>query len=158
MSANTTEAIDGLTTAMLGIGDTFLLITLILIPVILTLVMFYSRSMMLGFPSAIFWFILGGYCYQQSTATWDINYFLFFASFSMGIFSMLAMYALRTKKEEAEEGDLYFDEGADKDIRYIDEEDGSGKDTTDEDGEKPSVRVKALRDRAGKRRSRYGSA
>jgi len=148
-SANTTEAIDHLTEAMLGIGDTFLLITLIVIPIILALAMFYSKSMMLGFPTGMFWFILGGYCYQQSTATWDINYLLFFAAFGMGIFSIFAAYALRTKKEEAREGDQFFDEGGDKGVKFIDE---GGKDAEDD---KPRRSARAIRDRAARRRKRW---
>ena len=124
--------------------------------VVLTCVMFLSRSSMLGFPCLIFWAILGGYCYQQSTATWDIYYLLFFGSFGMAIFSAFAAYALRTKKEEAQEGDLYFDEGGDKDVKFVDE---GGKDTEGElepDNDKPNDRrSREIRDRASRRRSRW---
>jgi hypothetical protein len=63
----------------------------------LTVTMFATRNMMLGFPSAIFWGILGGYAYIQSAATWDWQYILFFASMGMVIFSLFAAFALRKK-------------------------------------------------------------
>lgn len=115
--------------------------------VVLTCTMFQSRSSMLGFPCLIFWAILGGYCYQQSTATWDIYYLLFFASFGMAIFSAFSAHALRTKKEEAEEGDLYFDEGGDDDVKFIDEcaSPEKAKDYYDEYG---NVRPKYARQKA----------
>jgi len=131
-----------------------LLAGLIVIATTLTATMFASKSSMLGFPGLIFWAIMGGYCYQESVATWDLYYLTFFGAFGMAIFCAFAAYALRTKKEEAEEGDLFFDEGADKDIRYIDEG-GSGKDATDEDGEKPSRRTRSIRERASRRRTRW---
>ncbi len=120
----------------------------------LTISMFQSRSAMLGFPCLMFWAILGGYCYQQSTVTWDIYYLIFFAAFGMAIFCAFAAYALRTKKEEAEEGDLYFDEGGDKDVKFIDE--GNGKDAGGEselDDDKPSRRTREIRERANRRRT-----
>ena len=122
--------------------------------------MFMSKSSMLGFPSGLFWAVLGGYSYTQSTVPWgDWHYFLFFASFGMAIFSMFAAYALRTKKEDAREGDLYFDEGGDKDVKFIDEG-GSGKgsrsdDAVEDDDEKPSRQVRDIRERASRRRSRW---
>jgi len=67
----------------------------------LTIAMFTTRNMMLGFPSAIFWGIFGGYAYLQSATTWDWQYILFFASMGMVIFSMFAAFALR-KKDLAE--------------------------------------------------------
>lgn len=156
-SANTTEALDGLTAAVSAANITLLLIILLAAAVILTWAMFSSKSSMLGFPSAIFWAITGGWSYQQSAAVWDIYYLTFFASFGMTIFSMFAAYALRTKKEEAEEGDLYFDEGGDKDVKFIDEnvKGGNAEVEPDSDGEQPSRRVRDIRDRASKRRSRW---
>jgi len=131
-----------------------LLVGLIVIATALTCVMFASKSSMLGFPCLIFWAITSGYCYQESGATWDNYYFMFFASIFMGVFCAFAAYALRTKKEEAEEGDLFFDEGGDKDVKYIDEG-GDGKDAVDEDeDEKPSRRTRSIRERANRRRTR----
>jgi len=132
-----------------------LLAGLIVIATALTCVMFASKSSMLGFPCLIFWAIMGGYCYQESVAAWDLYYLTFFGAFGMAIFSAFAAYALRTKKEEAEEGDQYFDEGGDKDVKFIDES-GSGKVATDEDeGEKPSRRTRSIRERASRRRTRW---
>ncbi len=120
------------------------------IAVALTCTMFATKQMMLGFACVIFWSILGGYAYTISVYTWDPYYFIFFASFGMAIFCALAMYALRSKKEEEEEGEEYIDEGKD-DIRYIDE----GK-LTDSDNPKESEaskRTRKLRGRAKKRRT-----
>ena len=154
MSANTTEAIDGLTAAVQGIDATFLLVVFVVIAVSLTWAMFQSLSSMLGFPCLIFWAILGGYCYQQSTATWDLYYLTFFGSAFMGIFCAFAAFALRTKKEEAGEGDLFFDEGGDKDVKFIDEGGGSGSgEPSDED--KPRRNARAIRERAERRRKRW---
>ncbi len=123
----------------------------------LTFGLFLSRNAMLGFPSAIFWALFGGYSYSLSITTWDIYFMIAFASLlGMVTFCSLGAYGLKTKKEEAKEGDLYFDEGGDDDVKFIDEG-GKGKDTRDElesDGEKPSSRIKGIRDRASKRRSR----
>lgn len=73
------------------------LLLLCLPPLILTIAMFITRNMMLGFPSAIFWGILGGYAYTQSSSAWDWQYILFFASMGMVIFSMFAAFALRKR-------------------------------------------------------------
>jgi len=148
----TAEAIEylanALTAAMGLLTDTFMFLALLLIPVALTWAMFHTRDLMLGFPSAVFWFVLGGYCYQQSAITWDINYFIFFASMGMGIFCMYAMYGLRIKDlsgPDADEG-TFFDEEQESDLRGDVERQG-------EEGDQPSSRVKAIRDRATRRRS-----
>jgi len=112
---------------------------------------------MLGFPCLIFWAIMGGYCYQESAATWDLYYMTFFASFGMAIFCAFAAYGLRTPKEDKAIGDEFIDEGKD-DIKFIDE----GKSEADpqidsyseSDGDKPSRRSRELRERADKRRTR----
>jgi hypothetical protein len=96
----------------------------------------------------MFWAILGGYCYQQSTATWDIYYLTFFASIGMAIFSSLAAYGLRTKKEELMSGDGFIDEVDNK----IDKPDKDEK-LTDED--LPSKRSRDIRERAERRRKRW---
>lgn len=114
--------------------------------VLLTATMFGSRQMVLGFPCLIFWAILGGYCFQQSTLVWDIYYLMFFGSFGMAIFCAFAAYSLRTKKEEMAAGEEYIDEGKD-DMKFIDEG-GS------EDGDKPRKRVRNVRERAALRRER----
>ena len=87
---------------------------------LLTWSMFRTRQMMLGFPCAMFWVILGGVAYTESTTTWDLQYLMFFASMGMTIFSVLAMYGLRTKKQEIQDGDSFLDERG-VDDRYFDE-------------------------------------
>ena len=166
-SENVTEAIDGLAAAVLA-GDLiismftvfFLTAILAVIAVWLTCCMFSNKSMMLGFPSALFWALTGACFYIVPTAVdpmpdieWVVNWWnwLGFSCFGMTIFCVLAMYALRTKKEDAEDGDQFFDEGGDKDVKFIDE----GKPDEPMDDEKPSARIKALRKRADDRRSRY---
>ncbi len=126
----------------------------------LTYAMFAMRQVMLGFPSAIFWAILGAYSYTLSAATWDIYYFLFFASLFMAIFSMLAMYALRSKDIEgpdADEGE-YIDEERSDGTKYMDEEDKSTLDPRlEDDGDSTvSKRTAAIRSRAKKRRENAG--
>jgi len=105
--------------------------------------MFATRQMMLGFPCAMFWGILGGYCYTLSGTTWDIHYLIFFASMGMVIFTMLAAYGLR--RADLAEPDI--GEGG-----YVDEEtepDLSGEVETD-----VGPRVKRLRERIEQRRKR----
>jgi len=70
-------------------------LVLVVVALTLTYTMFHKREPLLGYPSAIFWFMLGGAAYTESSATWDIEYLLFFASIGMGIFCALGMYALR---------------------------------------------------------------
>lgn len=100
------------TYAAASIGGTpMLFFALMILPLGLTISMFVSRQSLLGFPCVIFWGILGGYAYTQSSATWDWQYFLFFASVvGMVPFSAFAAFALRTKKEDREAGEEYIDE------------------------------------------------
>lgn len=108
---------------------------------VLTLAMFITKQMMLGFPCVMFWGILGGFSYDQSTALWDMHYFLFWTSMGMVMFTALAMFGLKTPKEEAESGEGEFlDKG-----KFIDEAGG-------EEGEEESERRKNLRKRADARR------
>ena len=130
-----------------GIGMT--LLGLSLIAVFLTVAMFMSKQMMLGFPCVIFWSVLGAFAYGESSTPWgDWQFFLFFGSMGMTIFSALAMYGLRTKKEELAEGDEFIDEGKD-DLKFIDE---GGNEPRSQDGEPPYSRTQAIRDRARRRR------
>jgi len=141
------------TTASVGGGE-MIYLALGMMSTGLLIAMMGTKQMMLGFPAALLWFILGGYSYTQSSIPWgDWQYYLFFASMGIGIFSMFAAYALRTKKEEAEEGDLYFDEDGDKDVKFIDE--GGKNNDTESDGEKPSRKIRGIRERAAQRRSRW---
>ena len=127
--------------------------------VVLTYAMFQSRNLMLGFPCFIFWAILSGYCYEQSTVTWDLYYLTFFGAMGMAIFSAFAAYGLRTKKEELGSGEEYIDEGKD-DLKFIDEgssgsNSSKGSDNTDMDEDKPRRSARGIRERAGKRRTRW---
>lgn len=88
-------------------------IALMLLPLGLTVTMFATKNSMLGFPSGIFWGVLGGYSYLQSTSTWDWQYLLFFASIGMVIFSILAAYTLRNKDlagPDIDRGEQFIDE------------------------------------------------
>lgn len=114
---------------------------LVIIPLVLTLVMFTTREMMLGFPCVIFWAIYGGYCYGQSEATWDVYYLLFFASMGMTIFSAVAMYGLREKRDTTGEKSM------ENETSYVDEE-------QEESGDEESPRTKRVRERAERRRNK----
>ncbi len=133
-----------------GVDLIYLFLSLIALG--LTMAMFHTRNMLLGFPCVIFWAVLGGYAYTESTVVWgDWQYYLFFASMGMVIFSALAMYALRTPKEEKEEGDEFIDEGKDE-TRYIDE--GSPSEGDSPEGSEVSKRTKGVRGRAKERREK----
>jgi len=128
------------------------------IAVLLTVTMFKAKEMLLGFPCAIFWAIFGGYCYIQSTATWDIYYLTFFAAMGMAIFSMYAMYALRVKDLSGPDADKgkYIDEMDDPDLRgnvEKDKEYGVEGGYIDEVTTPSNRRTQGLRDRAQKRKT-----
>lgn len=124
--------------------------------VALTWAMFQSKNPMLGFPCLIFWTLFSGYCYQESTALWDMYYFTFLAAIGMGIFSPFAAYGLRTKKEEIAAGEEYIDEGAD-DIKFIDEVPSRNVEPEPAiDHDTPSGRARDRRPKSNKRRVSYG--
>lgn len=112
------------------------------IALFLTIAMFATKEIMLGFPALMFWAVFGGYAYTLSIATWDPYYFVFFAAMGMVIFMALATFAMRARTATPEE-DEFIDEG----------EDVPGGSFIDE-GSKPSKRSQAVRDRAKKRRKR----
>ena len=124
---------------------------LIILALGLTIAMFMSKNLMLGFPSAIFWAILGAYAYTQSTTPWgDWQYYLFFASMGMVIFCMFAAYALRSKDTagaDADEG-KFVDEEPEPDLRG-NVETGSA----DSGSSRPRSRSQRIRDRANRRRT-----
>jgi len=129
--------------------------------VALTYAMFHNKQVMLGFPSAIFWALLGGHSYTLSTVTWDMYYFLFFASMGMTIFSLVAMYALRSKDlagPDADKGAFIDERGRGDEIGYTEEEQGDSLDPSLEDEVEPSMskHTAAVRDRAKKRRESAG--
>ena len=135
-------------------GISMILFTLAILALGLTIAMFHTRNLMLGFPCAIFWAVLGGYSYTQSTVTWDWQYFLFFASMGMVIFCLLAMYALRTKdlSEPNADEEAFFDEKKEPDLR------GDVEKTSESDEFQPSERANEIRRRADRRRLRKGIA
>jgi len=133
------------------IVDAVILLVLAVIPLELTVAMFLSRQMMLGLPSALFWAVLGGYAYTQSTTPWgDWQYFLFFASMGMVMYCALAAYGLRERKDVDAEGEEA--EGHDLDSVFY----GEGKNKQPPDGSDDGVgrRSQGLRRRATERREK----
>jgi len=122
------------------------------IALILTHTMFTSKQPMMGFACAMFWALTGAQAYILSTTPWgDIYYYLAFGSFlGMTVFTALAAFGLREKRDTLADEEMEEGEG-----EHIDE----GKDKTSdpfaiEDTSKPSKRVQALRERAKQRRER----
>lgn len=128
-----------------------LLTLLIFAAVVLTCTMFATRNSMLGFPSVIFWAIAGGQAYTLSIIDWDIYFLIAFASLlGMVTFTALGAWGLREKRDTIADEEIERGEG-----EYVDE--GNGKkdelDTVFGEAEnKPSRRVRELRERAEKRR------
>ena len=132
---------------------------LIIITVVITGVMFMAKEPLLGFPCLIFWALLGGYCYQQSTVTWDLYYLTFFASMGMAIFTGYAAFAIRRRDLDAKKSD-WLDAGG-----FIDEEgkskngesgslaEGKDRDVFIDEPGTPNKRTLALRQRAAERRT-----
>jgi hypothetical protein len=127
----------------------------------LTVAMFATRQMMLGFPSAIFWGIFGGYAYLQSSSTWDWQYILFFSCMGMVIFSMFAAYALRKKDlsgPDRDAGAVYIDEKKSRSTGQAGEENRSWGDIDSlsmsdlEDKESETASRKRIQERAAKRK------
>lgn len=137
-----------------------MLILLASAALVLTLTMFLTKNMLLGFPCFIFWALLAGDAYTLKSNTWDMYYFLFFASIGMAIFCMFAAFALRKRDLEPTSKDWddsgkYIDEGkGEKADNYMAEGKGDGK-YIDEGGEggRPSRRTQELHARAEARRS-----
>jgi hypothetical protein len=120
-----------------------ILFGLLFVAAALTVGMFATKQALLGFPSAIFWFIGGGQAYVlASGGTGTIYYIIFIAcGLGMGIYSIFAAYSLREKRDAI--GDEEMEKG-DKDML------GQPLKT----GE--SFRTKRLHDNAAKRRTRTG--
>ncbi len=85
------------------------------IATVLTFCMFHTKERMLGFPSAIFWWLAGGWIYTLSTAAWDIYFLIAFSMIFIGVFAAYAAFAL--KKKDLEEPDAGEDDG-----KFVDEE------------------------------------
>lgn len=139
-------------------GEILILLALIFIPLLLTVAMFITRQIMLGFPCALFWAVLGGYCYTLSTTPWgDWQYYLFFASaFGMTTFTALAAFGLRERRDTLADEEVERGEGG-----YIDEgRDDKKRDKMDDvfaikEEPEPSKRTRELRERNKQRRIRW---
>lgn len=92
-----------------------MLLPLAIIALGLTIAMFLSRNSMLGFPSAMFWMILGAYEYTQSVTPWVSVEFYFAIACMLGMvtFCSLAAYGLRERKDTGTDRDEYLDESPD---------------------------------------------
>ena len=89
----------------------------------LTIAMFYTKESMLGFPCALFWALLGGFCYGESAATWDIYYLVFFACLlGMVPFTIYGAWGLREPRDSIGDEDFEQGEGA-----YADEDEDASK-------------------------------
>lgn len=125
------------------------------IAVMLTIAMFATRQMMLGFACVMFWAIFGGYAYTLSTATWDIYYLIFFAgAFGMTTFTAISAFALRERKDNKTDKGEYIDEGKGEDERYLDDEPDRADDLSNDVD--ISERTRAVRERAEARRKFSG--
>lgn len=122
------------------------LIALGLLAVGLTVAMFATKQAMLGFACALFWAVIGGYTYTLSSTPWGDWQYLLSMSCLMGMipFCMYGAYALRTKKQEAIEGDQLIDEGGDRNITFIDEVRQPKKEKEEEPSRISRVRKRAL--------------
>lgn len=120
---------------------------LTIIAVSLTVAMFATKNSMLGFPSAMFWAILGGYAYQQSTIPWGDIYFYFSFACLLGMTTFCALGAFGLRERRDTIADAEMDEEGEEDEHYID-----GKPT------EPSQRVKAIRERAEQRKKRRSTS
>lgn len=123
---------------------------LVAISLLLTIAMFSTKETMLGFPSFIFWELVGAYSYQQSTVTGDLYYIVFIAcSIGMGVFCLMAMYGLhRSKKLQAT--------GVEEDLadEPMLDEGGQAKDTEEIDSA-ISYRLAKVRAKSDARRKRW---
>jgi len=140
-----------------------MLYTLAFIAVVITIAMFATKKAELGFVCTIWWAIFGGHCYTLYTTAWvDIEYFMFFGAMSMAIFTAIAAFGLREKRDTFADAEMDEEKG-EEEPGYLDEE-AEGKKKLDaifdtgEEGEKLSKRRQELRARAEKRKeSRSGS-
>lgn len=79
--------------------------------VVLAIASYGLRIMQLALLGAVMWATLGGYCFSQSTTTWDIFYVLGFVGFIAAIGEGYQAWGFMTKKEETEDDkELSFDE------------------------------------------------
>ena len=71
--------------------------------IIFTVASYGFKVMQLALFAAIIWATLGGYCFSQSTATWDIYYVLGFVGFIAMIGEGYQAWGMMSKKEEIED-------------------------------------------------------
>lgn len=120
------------------------------IAVSLTMAMYATKKSELGFACAIWWFIFGGHCYTLFTVAWvDIEYYMFFASMAMGIFTAIGAFALREPHDAISDEEM--NEEGKGTAGFVDEgpDEGESRETV-----KPSRRAVEIRKRAENRRSR----
>lgn len=135
------------------IGENWLFMLLGLVALGLTGFMFHTRNAMLGFPSAVFWALFGGFAYTLSAATWDIHFMIAFASLlGMVTFTALGAYGLRERRDTIADEEMERGEGG-----YIDESKKSSqekreKDWYEDDGIPDTVGESRPRERARQRR------
>lgn len=123
------------------------LFSLVFLAVGLTYGLYSTRQSVLGFCCTGAWAILGVYAYNQSTATWDWQYALFFFSMmGMTIVTAYSSFILRRQiKSELEEVEEEWDKG---------ESEESDEEEEEEKLKSKSTRLRRLRGRAKKRRGR----
>jgi len=133
-SENVTAAIDYLSDTIDAASTSWilmflwvgLLVIFTLIAVYLTVAMFRSKDAMLGFPCGMFWAIEGAYFYSLTfiDVFEPINIFLrlvgFACAFGMTIFTIIAAFGLRERRDSLLDVEMQKGEG-----NYIDEK---GKD------------------------------
>ena len=136
-----------------------LLGSLVFIAVMLTITMFNTRQAMLGFACAMFWFVLSGYAYTQFTTAWvDIYYYLFFGAAGMAIFTAIAGFALRERRDTFADEEM--DEEGAGEGTFIDEGKEAEQKIDDmfnvEPKSKETKRSRELRERTEARRTKDG--
>ena len=103
-----------------------MLYTLAGIAVFLTIAMYATKKSELGFACTLWWFIFSGHCYTLFTTAWvDIEYYMFFGSAGMAIFTMLGAFALREKKDTIADEEM--DEEGKGESSYVDENEETDK-------------------------------
>lgn len=94
-----------------GIGVTFL--ALIIATLGLLAIFAFTRLAVISFLDAVFWIVLGVFCYtkstQPSTGNWDIYYAMFFVGCFFGLVCIFLPLVVRPSKA-IDKGDIYVDD------------------------------------------------
>ena len=92
------------------------------IPLALVIAMFAVKNEVLGYAAALFWAILGAYCYTLYTTPWvDWEFFMMFGCFLCGVpLSLFGSFTLKEGDRAKTRSDI--DDGAE--ISWDDDEDG----------------------------------